>query len=314
MAFTLLTATSLLAGCSGDDFNGGGPVSSKSNSITFNTNVSNFVSKATTYDDQTALQTEGSFTCTAYNAGTTTAYTGPTRVVWSENKWRYVTGSSHDWPGTSALDFFAYMPATKPGYITSISYGTARQPQFVCTGLPTTAEGQKTLKEFICALETDKTQADSPSGVSMTFKHPFAKLMFELTNPASDGITINSITIAPSTPANVFKTGGTCTYNNTNEKWEWSSLTGEVGSIVASLNTPFLVIPNDYNATTFTITVDATYNNISKVEHVIGTATINKQNTDGEDLMVWEAGYSYTFRLTLSPERLEVSYKWTEQW
>lgn len=306
----LLSATTLLTGCSGDDDFNGNVNGNNSNAITFNTNVSNFSSKATTYENQTALQTEGSFTCTAYNATTTTAYTGPTRVVWSENEWQYAAGSSHDWPGTSALDFFAYMPATKPGYITSISYGTARQPQFVCTDLPTTAENQKDLKEFICALATNQTKADNPDGVSMTFKHPFAKLMFELTNPASDGITINSITIAPSTPANVFRTGGTCTYNNTNGEWEWSSLTGEAGSIVASLNTPFLVIPNDYNATTFTITVDATYNNISKVEHVIRTATIN----NGEDLMIWKAGYSYTFRLTLSPDILEVSYKWTEQW
>ncbi len=317
MAFTLLAATSLLAGCSGDDFNGNGNVNGNSNNITFNTNVSNFTSKATTYDSNDALKAEGSFTCTAYNATTTTTYIDPTTVEWvggEVNKWKFANSMRHDWPGVSALDFFAYMPAEKPDYITSISYSTERQPQFVCTDLPTTAEGQKTLKEFICALATDKTKANSSEGVSMQFKHPFAKLMFELTNPASDGITINSITIAPSTPANVFNTGGTCTYDSTNGKWEWSSPTGETGSIVASLNTPFLVIPNDYNATTFTITVDATYNNISKVEHVIRTATIHEKNTAEEDLMKWEAGYSYTFRLTLTPEVLEISYKWAEQW
>ena len=38
MAFTLLAATSLLAGCSGDDFNGNGNESG--NEITFTTNVS----------------------------------------------------------------------------------------------------------------------------------------------------------------------------------------------------------------------------------------------------------------------------------
>jgi hypothetical protein len=304
----LLSATTLLTGCSGDDDFNGNVNGNNSNAITFNTNVSNFVSKATTYDDQTALQTEGSFTCTAYNATTTTAFIEPTQVEWTGSMWQFA--QNRYWPGASGLDFFAYMPATKPDYITSISYGTARQPQFVCTDMPTTAEGQKDLKEFVCAMETDKTKANSSEGVRMTFQHTFAKLLFELTNPASDGITINSITIAPSTPANVFRTGGTCTYNNTNGKWEWPSLTGEAGSIVASLNTPFLVIPNDYNATTFTITVDATYNNISKVEHVIRTATI----INGEDLMIWKAGYSYTFRLTLSPDILEVSYKWTEQW
>jgi hypothetical protein len=184
----------------------------------------------------------------------------------------------------------------------------------VCADLPTTAEGQKDLKEFVCAMETDKTKANSSEGVRMQFKHPFAKLLFQLTNPASDGITINSITIAPSTPENVFKTGGTCTYNNTNGKWEWSSLTGSEGSIVASLNTPFLVIPNNYNATTFTITVDATWTKWNKVEHVIKTATINKKNTAKEDLMNWEAGYSYLFTLTFTPDILVVNTeKWAEQ-
>ena len=92
MAFTLLSATSLLAGCSGDDFNGNGNVNgNNSNTITFNTNVNNFISKAATYDNQTALQTEGSFTCTAYNATTTTAFIEPTKVIWdsSENKWKF---------------------------------------------------------------------------------------------------------------------------------------------------------------------------------------------------------------------------------
>ena len=312
MAFTLLAATSLLAGCSGDDFNGNGNVNgNNSNTITFNTNVSSFISKAATYDKVEDLQDEGSFVCTAYNATTTTAFIEPTQVEWTGSKWQFA--QDQYWPGASGLDFFAYMPATKPDYITSISYSTARQPQFVCTGLPTTAEGQKDLKEFVCAMETDKTKANSSEGVRMQFKHTFAKLLFELTNPASDGITINSITIAPSPTDNVFKTGGTCTYDSTNG-WEWSSLTGSEGSIVASLNTPFLVIPNDYNATTFTITVDATWTKWNKVEHVIKTATINKKNTAKEDLMNWEAGYSYLFTLTFTPDILVVNTsKWAEQ-
>ena len=315
MAFTLLAATSLLAGCSGDDdFNGNGNVNgnnSNSNTITFNTNVSSFTSKATTYDSNDALKAEGSFVCTAYNATTTTAFIEPTTVSWNSvaSKWQFA--QNRYWPGASALDFFAYMPATAPTYISNISYSTARQPQFVCTGLPTTTEDQKDLKEFVCAMETDKTQANSPSGVTIQFKHTFAKLLFELTNPASDGITINSITIAPSTPANVFKTGGTCTYNNTDGKWEWSSLTGSEGSIVASLNTPFLVIPNNYKSTEFKITVNVIRSSIS-------TAPMNMSATikyDDKDLMNWEAGYVYKFSLTFTPEILIVdTEKWAEQW
>jgi len=309
MAFMLLAATSLLAGCSGDDFNGNGNVNgNNSNTITFNTNVNNFISKAATYDSNDALKAEGSFVCTAYNATTTTAFIEPTTVSWNSVAKEWQFAQNRYWPGASGLDFFAYMPATAPTYISNISYSTARQPQFVCTGLPTTTEDQKTLKEFVCAMETDKTKANSPSGVRMTFQHTFAKLLFEL-NPASDGITINSITIEPSTPANVFKTGGTCTYNNTNG-WEWSSLTGAAGSIVASLNTPFLVIPNNYKSTEFKITVNVIRSSISTTPMNM-SATIKYD----KDLMNWEAGYVYKFSLTFTPEILIVDTdKWAEQW
>ena len=315
MAFTLLAATSLLAACSDDIDNGTSNGNGNNNEITFTTNVNSVLTgKAATFDNNEALKTEGNFTCTAYNATTTTPYIDATTVVWNDtendgaNKWQFA--QDQYWPGASGLDFFAYMPATKPGYITSISYSTARQPQFVCTDLPTTAEGQKTLKEFICALATDKTQANSPSGVSMTFQHVFAKLLFELTNEESDGITVNSITIEPKTPANVFKTGGTCTYNNTNGKWEWSSLTGSEGSIVASLNTPFLVIPNNYQSTEFEITVNVTRSSISTTPMNM-SATIKYD----KDLMNWKAGYVYKFSLTFTPEILIVDTdKWAEQW
>ena len=315
MAFTLLSATSLLAGCSGDDFNGNGNVNgNNSNTITFNTNVNNFISKAATYDNQTALQTEGSFTCTAYNATTTTAFIEPTKVIWdsSENKWKFA--ENQYWKYASALDFFAYMPTTKPGYITSINYSTARQPQFVCTDLPTTAEGQKTLKEFICALATDKTKANSSEGVSMQFKHTFARLVFKLKNPASDGITVNSVTIAPSTPANIFETGGTCAYNGS--AWVWTpSGSSTTGSIVGSVDSPLLVIPKDYSGTTFTITVNATWTNLSNVT-LNKSATIKAKNKSGETLMNWEAGYSYQFELEFTPEALVLNTsKYTvEQW
>ena len=323
MAFTLLAATSLLAGCSGDDdFNGNGNVNgNNSNTITFNTNVNGFFSKASTYNSNDDLKTEGSFTCAAYNATTTTPYIDATTVVWNDtendgaNKWQFANGIKHGWPGASALDFFAYMPATAPTYISNISYSTARQPQFVCTGLPTTAAGQAELKEFVCALETDKNVFNSSStGVTMTFKRPFARLVFKLKNPASDGITVNSVTIAPSTPANIFETGGTCAYNGS--AWVWTpSGSSTTGSIVGSVDSPLLVIPKDYSGTTFTITVNATWTNLSNVT-LNKSATINATNTSGETLMNWEAGYSYQFELEFTPEALVLNTsKYTvEQW
>ena len=258
MAFTLLAATSLLAGCSGDDFNGNGNVNgNNSNTITFNTNVNNFISKAATYDNKAALQTEGSFVCTAYNATTTTAFIEPTKVIWdsSENKWKFA--EDQYWKYASALDFFAYMPATKPTYISSISYGTARQPQFVCN-LP--SEQPNTVKEFICALATDKTKANSPSGVSMQFKHHFAKLLFKLAPASGSNVKINSVKI------DGIKMSGTCTFNGTTSTWTPSGDDTYVMATAIDGTTPYLVIPNDYRASTLTITVNATWTSISKVE------------------------------------------------
>ena len=296
-AFTLLTATSLLAGCSGDDFNGGGTVSSKSNSITFNTNVSNFISKAATYDNDAALQAEREFTCTAYNAGTITAYTGPTQVEWTGEKWQYVAGSSHDWPGTSALDFFAYMPATKPGYITSISYATARQPQFVCN-LP--SEQPNTVKEFICALATNQTKADNPDGVSMQFKHHFAKLLFKLAPASGSNVKINSVKI------DGIKMSGTCSFDGTTSTWTPSGDNTYVMATAIDGTTPYLVIPNTYAIGAVTITVNATWTSISGV-------TTNKTATN-KAALTWNPGYSYLFTLTLSGDALVVNTeKWAEQ-
>jgi len=302
MAFTLLAATSLLAGCSGDDFNENGNVNGNSNSITFNTNVSNFVSKAATYDDAEALQTEGSFTCTAYNATTTTTYIDPTTVEWvggEVNKWKFANSMRHDWPGASGLDFFAYMPAgaNKPTYIGEISYA-ARSAQFVCD-LP--SEQPNTVKEFICALATDKTKANSPSGVSMQFKHHFAKLLFKLAPASGSNVKINSVKI------DGIKMSGTCTFNGTTSTWEPSGDNSSLTATAINGTTPYLVIPNTYAIGAVTITVNATWTSISGV-------TTNKTATNKYEL-IWQPGYSYLFTLKLSGDILKVDInKFTEQW
>ena len=315
MAFTLLAATSLLAGCSGDDdFNGNGNVNgNNSNTITFNTNVNNFISKAATYDDAEALQKEGSFTCAAYEANTPYTFFEPTKVIWDSNEDKWKFAEAQYWKYASALDFFAYMPAEKPAYISSISYSTARQPQFVCT-LPI---DQSSTKEFICALATDKTKANSPSGVSMTFQHVFAKLIFKLDNPDTDGITINSVKITQNDSEVGVYTSGTCTFNGTTPTPTptWTDK-GTSAAIIAKVDEPYLVIPHDYSATNMKITVDATWTKWNKVEHVIKTATIQNvtKGTGTDKLMKWEAGYSYLFTLTFTPDILVVNTeKWAEQ-
>ena len=292
--FTLLSAMILLAGCSGDDsFNG----NENSNAIAFNTNVNNFISKAATYDNNTALQAEGSFTCTAYNATTTTAFIDPTTVNWNsgESKWQFA--ENRYWPGASALDFFAYMPAAKPGYITSISYPSARSAQFVCT-LPT---DQSSTKEFVCALATDKTKANSSTGVSMEFKHHFARLRFAMSDASGDNVTINSVTISG------IKTTGTCDFNGTTSTWTPSGDDSSLTATTIDGDTPYLVIPNTYDAGDVTITVNATWTGIS-------STTVNKTATN-KNTLTWQPGYSYLFTLKLSGDILIVdTEKFTEQW
>ena len=320
MAFTLLAATSLLAGCSGDDFNGNGNVNgNNSNTITFNTNVSNFISKAATYDNNN-LKAEGSFACAAYEANTPYTFFEPTKVIWdsSDNKWKFAEGQY--WKYASALDFFAYMPATKPSYISSISYGTARQPQFVCTNLPMGAGEQDVLKEFVCALTTGRTKDNSASGVSMKFYHPFARLKFVVSGP---DVTINSVTLSG------LATSGTCTFDGTNSTYidengicnflnsdtsagimpTWSSRSGNADLVVNNFDgtTSYLVIPNTYAAGAIGIAVNATWTSLSNI-------TVNKTATNNAEL-TWQPGYSYTFTLSLSGDILKVEInKFTEQW
>lgn len=326
--FTLLSAMILLAGCSGDDsFNG----NESGNAIAFNTNVNGFFSKASTYDNDAALKTEGRFTCIAYNATTTTPYIDASTVVWNDtendgaNKWQFANGIKHGWPGASALDFFAYMPAEKPGYITSISYPSARSAQFVCTGLPTTIVEQAAAKEFVCALATDKTKANSYTGVSLQFKHPFAILKFKLDPASSSGVTINWVRIeADNNKGHGIKTGGTCTIDGTLSTWSsqaaknvftWSSLTGDTYIEAKADESPYLVIPNDYSATNMRISVNATWTYSLSTVTTTKTATVQNVEKDDNRLMHWEAGYSYLFSLKLT-DQLEVNTaRYTvEQW
>ena len=133
--------------------------------------------RAHTFDNAAALQAQGSFTCTIYSANTTTKNTSeitqnPDQVNWNASTWVFAHGPYH-WPASGDLDFFAYMPATPPSYITAgPTYTTPRQPQFTCT-LPMTSEGQgNDLKEFIYALTTEQNKTNAAAGVNLTFKRP----------------------------------------------------------------------------------------------------------------------------------------------
>lgn len=313
----------LAAGCSSDDTENkqGSDISDKD--IHINVDVWRMMkgTRATTFDNATALQTEGSFTCYAYNGETTTAFIDGATVNWVASTWSFSDGKRY-WPATGSLDFFAYMPATKPNYISAISYTTAQNPTITCTSLPMTAADQADIKEFVYGLTTGQTKAaQGESGVTMNFVHPFARIDFKLSASHPD-ITINSITLK------TLKNNGTCSFNGTSSTWTPSgdatdfvmTLTGDaatfnnnptttqpIGGYAESTHTsiPILMIPQDWNGE---IEVNASWNDWgdTPVPHTV-TATI--------PAITWLPGYTYTYTFTISTDDLTVDVSnYTEQW
>lgn len=286
--------------------------------IKLNANVWNMMEgmRASTYDDQAAIQTEGHFTCTVYQANTTTPYINTTTVDWNgdpTNKWLFSDGK-HYWPATGNLDFFAYMPkaGSLPLYITTgptYAVNGTPAPSFVCTDLPVTfnTSSADATQEFIWALTPGQNKASQgATGVTMTFRHPFARVYFKIADASGTAVSINSITISG------IKNNGTCTFDGTTSTWVPS---GDPTNLVVTCSTPlttsgtttignFLVLPYSYDGTK-TFTVNATWTDWSNVtKDVSADVTVN-----------WQAGYSYTYTFTLSKYALKVdTSKYTEQW
>lgn len=297
IGIVLLLAAGLLAGCagSGDEPTTGGEASD----IRFNANVRQVMegTRTTTFDNLAALQTEASFTCSTYDAGTTTEHFMDALVVYSSSLWAFSPAKYWPLPPTAgaaypSLDFFAYMPASKPDYITDITYTTARSPQFTCDMTQTID------KEFIWALTTAQNKDSNSGTVNLDFKHPFARINFTLSPASGTHVTINSISIDGSD----FYTTGTCTFDGSASTWSDKGGSASLGSF--SVNVPYLVIPNNYGSKT--ITVNATWDDWSNV---------TKNVSSGAVTIEWLPGYSYTYNLTLREEALIVeTTKYTEQW
>ena len=330
----LLVTPGMFSACSSDDTNTTSPATNDSE-IRFDVGVWNMMegTRATFYE--TGVQNSGSFTCAAFSANSTTSYLGYTTVNWVADAWVFSDGK-HYWPATGSLDFFAYMPAEIPSYITDIN-GTAssvtyaeRNPQFKCKNLPMTykssytddqsafhpAEGQTgDLKEFVYALAMDQdkagtnTTAQPTAGkVALSFKHPFARINLQLAANHPD-IIINTITFKS------LKNNGTCSFDGTTSTWTPS---GESTNFVVTLNeaitnsdavhvlgVPFIMIPQDWNGE---IEVNASWNDWgdTPVPHTV-TTTI--------PAITWLPGYSYTYTFTISPDDLTVNTtNFTEQW
>lgn len=304
---TLLAAV-LLAACSNDTPD----TSAEAQEIRFNADVWHVMdgTRATTYNNATDLQTEGSFICAAYAANTATEHFVSKQVNWNPTamKWEFV--EPQKWPDNSvsysALDFFAYMPATKPAYLTtgptyavidSNSDGTPDTPQasFTCT-LPA---DQSTLKEFVWTLITGQTQAAQGStGVALHFTHPFARVRFVLSPESGAHVTVNSVTISD------VNSTGTCTFDGTTTTWSDQNNAATFGGLVG---TDYIAIPQLFTNSTQTVTVEATWEE--------WTGGVTKTFSTNVTMAQWEAGKLYTYTLTLQEYALKVSTdKYTEQW
>ena len=265
--------------------------------------------RATTYDNS-ALVSSG-FICTAYNAGTATVNTDAkisnTTVTWSDSRWVFSDGS-HYWPTSGDLDFFAYAP---PSYV-AVTYAVAgtpaaAAPYFTCSDMPLSLTPSDATQEFIWALTTGQNRiGQGESGVTMTFRHPFARVKFKKSASSSTNVTVTSITI----PA-IYR-DGTCTLTGTGNTATstWSGLSDGEGNLVitgspaTSDDTFYLVIPNNYGSKTLSVAITWKEWDVEYSETLTAPLTIN-----------WAAGYSYTYSLTITKNDLKVDVeKFTEQW
>lgn len=335
----LMAFASLFSGCSSDD----STPSEAANEIRVNADVWRLMdgTRATTFDNDAAIQGEGAFTCTMYDANTTTPHfqNQVTQVVWSnDDHWEF-DNATYRWPVTESLDFFAYMPATKPSYITTIYYAVSGEPakpapQFICESLPMNNSDQSAIKEFIYALTVGQNRADQgASGVTMKFYHPFARIRFQL-SPSHPDIKINSITFKG------LKTGGTCTFGITQPEppaaqtsiyntSTWSSLSGSADFVVTLTGDAATFNSNDaenpvpigaytegeHTGVDFIMVPQAWAGEIEvsadwSVWGVSGTHTVTTSVPT-----TWVSGYSYTYTFTITETDLVVdASKFTEQW
>lgn len=317
IAWGLLLTAGLLAACSADDNTIGGDDGAKE--ICLNADCWRVMeaTRAVTYDSNAQLQAS-SFACYAYENGTTTQYISGSTVSYSDSQWTFNDGK-HYWPSEGALNFFAHMPASLTNTCCEFdptAYDSSSNPdgysdgtvRITCTSLPVSiTAGNDNTQELILAYTEDQdkfgtnsTLQPTPGYVGLTFKHPFARVCFKLSEASGTHVTVNSVTVSG------IRNNGSCTFDGSTITW---TPTGGATNLVIS-GTPatgddcYLVIPQTVGSVTFT--VNATWDDWSEVTKDVSTTVA---------VGTWAAGTSYTYSLTLSKEALIVDdTKCTEQW
>ena len=257
------------------------------------------------------------FKCAAYNENTMTAYIVPVDVYKSGDNW-IITGRPYYWPASGNLDFFAYMPATPPSYITAgPTYTATSTPSithtisFTCSDLPMNNAGQGSdLKEFMFGMALGRNEENAGTGVPLQFQHPFARIKLQLA-ASHPNVTINSITFR-----GIYNNGN---YNHSaSPKWattgdatdfeltlEGAAAVFDNNSTAKQIGDDYIMIPQDWTGV-IVVNADCLYWG-EKKNYPSLTTTVP---TD------WQPGYSYTYTFSISPDDLKVgtTSQFTEQW
>ena len=326
--YTIGVLALLLAGCARDV----PEIKEEKAEISVTTNVSGMREgaplRAMTYDNVGNLQTEAHFTCVAYEANSNplTAYIPTTSVDWNSTQWVFNNGADHYYwplPATNggawpSLDFFGYVPATRPSYIAAnptytadhdVSFSCSSLPMTYSSATPTAGQGSS-LKEFMFGMALAQNKDNAGTGVPLQFQHPFARIKLQLA-ASHPNVTINSITFRS------IKNNGN--YNHSESpKWSTSdgatnfvlSLTGDAAvfdnnpASEKQIGDYYIMIPQEW---TGGIDVNATWD--------VWGVTKNHDVSTTLSSITWQAGYSYTYTFTITETDLTVNVaKFTEQW
>ena len=318
----MVLAGMLLAGCSGDD----DEKTAKNEEIRLNADVWQMMegTRATTFDDQTPLQDEAHFTCMAYEADSNplVSYIPSTTVDWNttNSRWEFNNGSSHYyWPlpasnggAWPSLDFFGYMPATLPSYITAgPTYSADHNVTFTCSSLPMTNGGQgSSLKEFMLGMALGQNYGNAAAGVPLQFQHPFARIKLQLA-ASHPNVTINSITFRSIKNNGSYDLSGSPKWTTTGDDANFVlSLTGtdavfdDNPATATQIGEYYIMIPQAW-AGEIVVNADCLFWG-DKINYPSLTTTVPT---------TWQPGYSYTYTFNISPDDLKVdTEKYTEQW
>lgn len=320
----LIIAATLLAACSKDDADSRQTTQEQQQEIRLMTDVRQVMEgrRAATFDNATALQTEGSFSCTAYEASTLTTYISTTTVNWNAgtSAWAFSGGSHYYWPLPAtnggiypSLDFFAYMPATAPSYITTgPTYTDAHNVTFTCSNLPMTnaEQEEEDFKEFMFGMALGQSYTNAAAGVPLTFQHPFARIKLQLAASHPD-VTIRSITLKGIKNNGDYDLSADPQWTTSGDATDFVlTLTGDARIFIDNpastqqIGEYYLMIPQDW-AGVIEVDADCLFWG-DKKNYPALTTTIPT---------TWQPGKSYTYTLNISPDDLKVNIeKFTEQW